>query len=66
MDEQEQTLSPGTEQRHFSLLSSRGAESSRQAIEYDYNNKSNRKANQRNSFQHGVRIGFLPATIIGP
>ena len=32
-------LSPGAEPRHFSLQSSRGARSSRQAILYDYNNK---------------------------
>ena len=31
----------------------------RQALEYDYNHT---KASQRNSFQHGVRIDFLPAT----
>ena len=30
----------------------------RQATMYDYNNKNNEKASQRNSFQHGVRIGF--------
>ena len=35
--------SPGAEQRHFGLQSSRGAGSSRQAIEYDYNSKSKSK-----------------------
>ena len=41
------------------LKNSRGAGSSRQAIRFDYNNKSNEKACQRNHFQHGVRVGFL-------
>ena len=50
------------EKRHFSLQSRRRAGSFGQAIEYDYSNKSNKKASQWNSFQHGVRIGFLPAT----
>ena len=40
---QGQTLSPWAEPRHFSLQSSRGAESSKQAIKYNYNNKSNEK-----------------------
>ena len=40
---QRQTISPWAEQRHFSLQSSRGAGSSRQAFEYDYNNKSKSK-----------------------
>ena len=38
-----QTVSPGAEQRLFSLLSSRGAGSSRHATKYDYNNKCNGK-----------------------
>ena len=37
---QGQTISPGPEQRHFSLQSSRGAVSSRNAMKYDCNNKS--------------------------
>ena len=36
-------LSSGAERRHFSLQSSREAGTSRQAIEYDYNNKSSEK-----------------------
>ena len=40
---QGQTVSLRAEQRHFSLQSSRGAGSSRQAIECDYNNKSKSK-----------------------
>ena len=40
---QGQIIFPGAEQRHFSLQSSRGAESSRQASKYDYDNKSNEK-----------------------
>ena len=36
-------LSPWAVQRHFSLQSSREAGASRQAIEYDYNNKSSEK-----------------------
>ena len=36
---QGQTISEWAEPRHFSLQSSRGARSSRQAILYDYNNK---------------------------
>ena len=39
----DKAISPGAEQRHFSLQSNRGAESSRQAIDYDYNNKSKSK-----------------------
>ena len=38
-----QTVSPEAEQRLLSLQSSRGAGSSRPAIKYDYNNKSNGK-----------------------
>ena len=49
-----QELNKGT------FLSSRGAGSSREAIKYDYNNKAMKS--QRNNFEHGVRIGFLPAT----
>ena len=52
--------SPGAEQRHFGLQSSRGAGPSKQANEKNYNNKSNEKQ-VKESFQHGVRIGFLPA-----
>ena len=33
----------------------------REAIKCDYNNKSNEKKSKK-QFQHGVRIGFLPAT----
>ena len=40
---QGQTLSSWAEERDFSLQSSRGAESSKQAIKYNYNNKSNEK-----------------------
>ena len=40
---QGQIIFPGAEQRHFSLQSSRRAGSSRQAIEYNYNDKSNEK-----------------------
>ena len=40
------------------LQLSRGAGSSWQATEYDYNNKS-----KSNSFQLEVKIGFLPATV---
>ena len=58
-------LSPWAEQRHFSLQSSRGAGSFRQAIEYNYNNIIIIiiiiKASRKNSFQHGVKIGFLLA-----
>ena len=38
-----QTISPEAEQRLLSLQSSRGAGSSRPAVKYDYNNKSNGK-----------------------
>ena len=38
-----QTISPGAEQKHFSLQSSRGAGFPRQATEYDCNNKSKSK-----------------------
>ena len=51
-------LSPGAEPRHFSLQSSREAGTSRQAIEYDYNNKrkskklSNLESELASSLQH--------------
>ena len=40
---QGQIIFPGAEQRHFSLQSSRMAGSSRQAIEYNYNDKCDEK-----------------------
>ena len=43
IDGQWQAISPWAEQRHFSLQSSRGAGSSRQIIEYDYNNKASKR-----------------------
>ena len=54
-----QAISPWAEQRHFSIQSSRVAGSSRQIVEYDYNNKSKSEKH----FLHEVQIGFLPATI---
>ena len=44
---QGQTISPQTEQRHFCLQSSRGAGSSRQAIEYDYNKSHEQQVKER-------------------
>lgn len=51
---QGQTVSPGAEQRHFGLQTSREAGSSKQVIEYDCNSKSKSKA----VFQHRSELAF--------
>ena len=49
----------GSEQRHFNSQAE-GQDSLMQTVVHDYNNKSKSKK----QFQRGVRIGFLPATLI--
>ena len=55
-------LSPWAEQRHFSLQSSRGAGSFRQAIEYNYNNKSKSKkvSNMESKLASSLQNNFYP------
>ena len=55
-----QATSPRAEQRSFSLQSDRGAGSSRQAIGYDYNNKSKSKK----QFPTWTQNGFPPSNKI--
>ena len=50
-----ETISPWAEQRHFSLAGGQGPPDKPLSMIII------RKASHRNSFQHGVRIGFLPA-----
>ena len=49
----------GSEQRHFNSQAE-GQDSLMQTVVYDYSNKGKSKK----QFQRGVRIGFLPATLI--
>ena len=53
--EKGQTISPWAEQRHVSLTGGQGPPDKPLSMIIII------KANQRNSFQHGVRIGFRPA-----
>ena len=50
-----ETISPWAEQRHFSLAGGQGPPDKPLSMIIII------KASHRNSFQHGVRIGFLPA-----